>query len=102
MTHGGSVPYLAMDGFGSRDNESKEKKKEKGKAHLNFHFQISDFGSTTTTESGTLAEWLTRCPAIVKNKAFRHFLRERVFESHRCRFPFYIFYIFYDFWILLE
>jgi hypothetical protein len=36
---------------------------------------------------GALAEWLTRCPAISLNEDNeRHFLRERVFESHRRRF----------------
>jgi hypothetical protein len=35
---------------------------------------------------GALAEWLTRCPAIsLDEDNERHFLRERVFESHRRR-----------------
>ncbi|SMQ49304.1 unnamed protein product [Zymoseptoria tritici ST99CH_3D7] len=32
-----------------------------------------------------LAEWLTRCPAILYWRVDRQFLRERVFESHRRR-----------------
>ncbi|KAF8855797.1 hypothetical protein BDZ45DRAFT_488971 [Acephala macrosclerotiorum] len=47
---------------------------------LNKHFY------TNNNESkGTLAEWLTRWPAMSLLKLFSHFLRERVFESHRCR-----------------
>ena len=41
--------------------------------------------STVYQLRGTLAEWLTRWPASLFREEVSQFLRERVFESHRCR-----------------
>ncbi|SMR49133.1 unnamed protein product [Zymoseptoria tritici ST99CH_1E4] len=41
--------------------------------------------SSQINQSGALAEWLTRCPAMLQDRVDRQFLRERVFESHRRR-----------------
>jgi hypothetical protein len=55
-------------------------------ARLRSYIYITDAKIFIKQYSGTLAEWLTRWPASRPSWAeVSQFLRERVFESHRCR-----------------